>query len=420
MASHWNSQWEDGVPLVVNDRQPERLSAPPVVNGIKRRRLVHGIIKTDPTEDPQRRRRRRHVAPHCQLMFSTGSHLLEAHLRKCQLKRCNACCCIRNVPKWERRLQILPPNVADHKFTIPQEIANAWAGRSWLAVSTTKATTGEKLRFRVGCAACRTAGVPPHAGIASAYAKCRVRTPQIKNLMKHHESALHKESVRKMLGLSPLSADDNNSAPSAEDFAKVWDMVRNHDATGRVEGVGGRKKCNRMKWCLWQGMRAMDMNFLDDNALDMSIHQVLDERKSRLLCRFIASNSKLYCRHGILGLQRGYGSGSKAIVAATDRMLKIAATNRWDPPVAALIRKDANINAYDPNMYKHLCYSFKTLNVDSAKVELLAGQMMQGEDTIVSDAVGVDPVAPMLKSLAPNLNLIERGRAHATRRCCLK
>jgi len=123
-----------------------------------------------------------------------------------------------------------------------------------------------------------------------------------------------------------------------------------------------------------------------------SITLLRDARKGRLHIRFVAVDSRLQVRHGFLGAATGFGSGSAAIVKATDLIVSDFATRYAGMKVAEL-RQEVRRRVLDRT---HM------ITVDVAADELVASKLMRS---------GVDGAV-----LTPNLHIVLRDKAHSTRR----
>ncbi len=238
-----------------------------------------------------------------------------------------------------------------------------------------------------------------------------VAKPFICNFLRHQKTAQHMEEARQKFNISvETAASMATHAPSATQFATVWGRTRSGHGGGLVEDVAGRKKLQRMRWCLAEGMRELDARFLQEGPVDITLHR--DKRQNRMLVRFVAANSKLLVRRGVLGQTKNRGGGAKKMLAATKHILKVAATRRFAPPQADLVRADACCNEYNRELYNKIRNDIRILCVDSASDELLTGRLMRQ----VPQYQLQPRVADQLRPLCKNLQQIERDKAHATRR----
>ena len=181
-------------------------------------------------------------------------------------------------------------------------------------------------------------------------------------------------------------------APRLEDFKKVYSEARSGSAGHKsIENVGKRRKIENMRFCLAESKRALDRRFLRTTT---SIALMRDMRKSRLMIRYVAVNKKLKVRRGLLGIQRNFGHSAHDIVKATGRILRFAAT----------ICPDSQRPALDQNLLRHLRASVQMICADSAADEMLAAEMMR------------QPIVTGMAVLTPNLRVVLRDKAHASRR----
>ena len=84
---------------------------------------------------------------------------------------------------------------------------------------------------------------------------------------------------------------------------KVWDAVASGTVTRGVDGVGSTKKCKKMEWCLFEAIKELDVQFLE-NSSTMCIHR--DATNGLLLCRFQASDHSLDVRCGVFGVKKHF------------------------------------------------------------------------------------------------------------------
>ena len=116
-----------------------------------------------------------------------------------------------------------------------------------------------------------------------------------------------------------------STAPSAEQFCQVWKAAQDGSLSRGLPDVGSVKKLRKMEWCLGEGIKKLDWQFLE-RSNTMCLHR--DATDGTLLCRFQASDVQLNRRCGILGIRKSYGSSANDITAATADIYKQAATER--------------------------------------------------------------------------------------------
>ena len=70
-----------------------------------------------------------------------------------------------------------------------------------------------------------------------------------------------------------------------------------------------RRKHRRMEWCLAEAIREKHRRFL---AAADTVSMSADSRQGRLLMNFSGASSSMEVRHGVLGLERDFGTGNEA------------------------------------------------------------------------------------------------------------
>ena len=130
-------------------------------------------------------------------------------------------------------------------------------------------------------------------------------------LKRHANSKLHIEAVNTFN--APLGT------PPTSFFADLVDHIQ--------KGAGATPKQEwkhlRGTWCLAEALKAMDQRFL---ARARAVTLLRDERKGRLMIRFLAVGPDLEVRSGTLGQEQGHGTGAMNILKATENVLLRACT----------------------------------------------------------------------------------------------
>ncbi len=257
--------------------------------------------------------------------------------------------------------------------------------------------------FGIGCQPCARmakarGSFPPGS---RDFVKGTVRLPsvfQASHLKRHADSNFHKLSVKAWL----KRGDVDPTAPDVSQFRLVLDHVLMHHgkcSNAHMVKVGGRGKVKRMLLCLAEGCKRQDQRFFKDVQ---SVALARDARKSRLAIRFVAVNSKLQTRSGLLGLAPDFGTGSAAITRATANLLREFSTKYVGTASANLIS----------GLHTAVRNNVHMITVDAATDEVLSAEMMR------------KPLLGMMSTTTPNLRIVLRDKAHATRRitfyqhCC--
>jgi hypothetical protein len=265
--------------------------------------------------------------------------------------------------------------------------------------------TAHENPWGVGCKVCAAAGKD------GPLARFAVIQPMLKNLLKHGRSPGHASSLRKWhaaLGdLGDLGSLDG--APSADEFRALWlSMVRTRSHHGLV-GMGTWRRTRRLEWCLAEARRVLHRRFLRTAG---AVTLLQDARKNMLLLRAVAANDRLETRAFVLGIERDYGSSNVAIQRATMKIIKgMCQMGRHAPggpgdsggPGGP---HDAGPGRLDASLHRHLLQAIELFVADGAADEQLAGRELQSPSAAV-------------RPLLPNLRIVLRDKAHASRRPAL-
>ena len=158
-----------------------------------------------------------------------------------------------------------------------------------------------------------------------------------------------------------------------------------------VPDVGKGTKVRNIVRCLAEASKRCDQQFFKTVK---SVALARDARKGRLVVRFTAVDSQLQVRSGMLGLAIGYGSRAEDIFTATNSIVSDFATKYKGMRPAASI----------PGMATAIRRRVHIITVDSAADEVLAAEM------------GRKPVLDLMAPVMPNLRIVLRDKAHASRR----
>jgi hypothetical protein len=278
-----------------------------------------------------------------------------------------------------------------------RRLANRPGGQpAWLLLRSTSS-------WGLGCSFCEAAG---HLGPLATFS---VRRPTLGNLYRHQRTPAHQQAVRTgpqtVLAVSGgVPATPPAVAPPATDFSRVWDnMATKHSHGKGVEGVGTWRKTRKMEWRLASACRRQHREFLR-HARVVSLMQ--DARQQNLLIRVVAVDQHLQTRHFVLGVQRDYGSGALGVKDATLKILEDACRVDHRPPGMGAGSPDGPGGPdgnLDVALYKHLCNSIEVFTADAALDEQIAGRKLRNPSLSATPDL-------------PNLRLVLRDKAHASRR----
>ena len=164
--------------------------------------------------------------------------------------------------------------------------------------------------------------------------------------------------------------------------------------------MGGYRKLRRMTFALAEGLKRVYRSWMRGA---ITVNLLRDERHSRLLVRFRCADSEGVRHVGVLGQSRIVHSTATQITMTTKEMLDKFCTQNYGLPDS----DHAPIN--DPELYDHIRTSIHALTVDAAGNEIAAGENMMSASSSTAHAVDEE-------AWAPNMTIIVRDKAHASRR----
>lgn len=183
-------------------------------------------------------------------------------------------------------------------------------------------------------------------------------------------------------------------SPTRDDFLKVLRGVSQHGyiAGSGLSEVGSSKKIRKMIICLAEAIFQADRAFV---LAAKSITILRDVRKGTVAIRFVAVDKALRVHSGLLGCANHmarFGSGSSGLLQSTNHLFTKFASNS-DPPHALNLKVRQRLRAYT-----HI------VAVDAASDEVVASELMR------------QPINEVINALTPNLKMVLRDKAHASRR----
>ena len=277
-----------------------------------------------------------------------------AHKRHCSLKHCPRCKFICNRERW---LKLCP--WLDTKFDFETRL---WG---------------------VGCKVCNQLleqkpevmqRFSQHRHHFAQYA-VRDKNLSMDRFKKHQESPAHRTAAQ--MGSDPsagigLEDGDGNVPTSAE-----WLAVLKHTEPSRltldVSCAGEKKKCAMMRYCLAEGHRAKQREFLA-GALCISLQQ--DARGNRFLHRFKATNEKLEVMEGVIHLQKQVGTvdlpGAVGIRQASVKALEAFCTTGSPPSYGGLLPGAGQAATFHESSFRSIVPRIEAMAADAAADEQLA------------------------------------------------
>ena len=169
-------------------------------------------------------------------------------------------------------------------------------------------------------------------------------------------------------------------APTIDAFTKVWKAgVPQH-----LEGIGSLQKVDKMLDCIFE---ALERRHRVSIASAETITLFRDESQGFLVLRALCCDRQLNQDHVLLGLNRDRGSDAFDIMEATEKIIR---------DFSKSLREDVGSDA--SQLTSHILSKIEAVCVDSASNETKSALIMR------------------TSGLTPNLKVIIRDRAHASRR----
>ena len=229
------------------------------------------------------------------------------------------------------------------------------------------------------------------------WARFEISDPGPGHLEHHARTAVHTRAINQMLGRPVPEAQ---TAPSKEDFEKVYDCCRAAVSLRAGSGEIKRGKFRRMVWCLAEAKRDLDRRALKAASV-IALQQ--DGRGDRLLLRFAMCAPDLSIRRGCLGHAKGYGTGHAAIARATAEIVDRFSSPGWGAPAGAVGLEGGHV-AVDARLRDAILGRTELLGADAASDEQLAAQVLRR------------PLPGTGTPLFPNVKVTVKDRTHGARR----
>ena len=185
--------------------------------------------------------------------------------------------------------------------------------------------------------------------------------------------------------------DASIGAPAIQEFNDLADEI-----------LHGHGTCNTLKrakmtYCIAEAIKSVDQEMVQKSD---KIGLIRDESKGRLAIRFRAVSRQLHVHSGTLGTARDFGSGAKAISAATTD-----AMNRFCSRFHGAPGRPKRTHFVKKPLLEKLRRNIVCITIDSAGDEVLASEMMRSS-TLSNTAIRA----------TPNLKFVIRDKAHGTKR----
>ena len=238
----------------------------------------------------------------------------------------------------------------------------------------------------VGCKCCNAAERICPFGV---YGVASTSALQVANFRKHAASDKHVAAAAAFISGIP---DMSCHCPPVDKFKQAAvDIMGGAPLEGQVR--------HKLVWCLSEAIKEQDRSAL---LSARAIALFRDERKGRLAMRFKAVDADLVESSGSLGQEREFGTGATNISAATQRIITRMCTR-----FSGCIGQSVAVETMLPKLLEHFRQTVMCITVDSARDEVLSGEMMRCK------ALSCEP---QQMALTPNLKFVIRDKAHASRR----
>ena len=316
----------------------------------------------------------------------------------------------------------LPPGFAEHwrlhqSFECPKctwaRLQDRWLARTpvckdvYAHVSWIEVLPPDSEKWGLGCWVCRQqAARRAIRGIRATggFANCAVRTGlTLARLLRHQSTEGHQWALQahfSHLGLSAEPAEDGLPAPASADFLALMDRA----TRGELEPDNGRWKAVTMAWCLYEAQRDDERAFLG-KAICMSIALDASTSGHMLLARYVACNTDLERRCGVLRITPTKAAGAVGLAQAVRRAVRSMAHMRL--PHAGMLKSKKAAEPVE-DLASHLERITEVFVADGAADRQPAGWMLHPR-SLQSAPDGQGPALP-------NLRLVVRDGDHAARR----
>ena len=236
-----------------------------------------------------------------------------------------------------------------------------------------------------------------------AFARFDVASLKRSNVVRHEQTAAHRFAM-KVAGILPAdSQGDDLRAPPVEVILNFWDARQNGASLVTKtpgfsnDGTKGAKN-RKLEWCIAEARRMFFREFIR-RAEDCSVTLAQDGRGKHLMVRAIACNSNLRTASATLGIVETHGGATNLCIATLTVLERFCTDGYGRPGVATKETKDAVL---DRELLKKFCASANWRFTDAAYDEFAAGELL----TTSAEA----------RNIFPNLRVIGREKAHASRR----
>lgn len=259
--------------------------------------------------------------------------------------------------------------------------------------------------YGVGCSICAQLLAECDKDIIAKYGITSTSGLKPFRLKAHACSANHLAAVRRLLEPTdwvgvPLSQE--TEAPPESGFKALMAHIRKGGSLrDGLPGVGHFRKIKSMTFVLAEAFRRLYRQHLGQCC---SINLLRDERHSRLLVRFRCANLQAERSIGVIGQAKVVKSTATNLTEATKSLFLDFCTKNHGVPYHP---NPSEVMALDNDLLEHMCACVHALTVDAAGNEVASGENMRSSKSVTADNA---------KAFTPNLQVIIRDKAHASRR----
>ena len=235
-----------------------------------------------------------------------------------------------------------------------------------------------------------------------AFARYQVERLKLGNVRRHEKCRAHRDAVRAAGFIPADSQEDDDDAPSIDDLMTFWES-RKKGASLHTASPISNDTCNGMKhrqveWCIAETRRYILRMFIEKWTAG-SVTLLQDGRGKHVLVRACACNDELESVTGTLSLVSTQG-GATNLCIATLTALEEFCTPGFGRPGKP--NPKAPPPQLDKSLLEKLCGAVTWWFTDAAYDEFAAGELLFS--------------LPEAKAMFPNLRVVGREKAHASRR----
>ena len=237
-----------------------------------------------------------------------------------------------------------------------------------------------------------------------AFAQYQVARLKLGNVKRHEKCRAHRGAIR-AAGLTPPADShepDGNDAPSIEDIMTFWANRKNGASLVAPSAMSGDTsngfKHRQIEWCIAETRRYILRMFIEKWAAG-SVTLLQDGRGKHVLVRASACDDALEHVSGTLSVVASQGGATNLCVATLQAIQEFCTPGFGRPGKP---HPDVPPPQVDKPLLEKLCGAVAWWFTDAAYDEFAAGELLFS--------------LPEAKAMFPNLRVVGREKAHASRR----